>query len=419
MSLWLARLALPGSSRFTLESEPAMPTTADLFADLAPAASHAGRPTGVHDATAFEIGWDFAHHRLTPPPQVLAGEHPVHQGWQAGRAVFGARTLKPTPPVRQWLQLRLDAWRRGCAFEGVQVTPNFLAQIDVALCPITRVEVTQASGAGSDAAAGRLCHQAGYAAGNLAVMSTRAIEAMATLGWRDALAVVRQLEFSGLDTLDGLDAAAWSRLAVLMSFATPLSHAEAAALPLRVLPPNRVRLLNAVQGLQAVVTLAFTQDQAVPRLRALAAQMPGAARHHFQVFVLTLQARRLGLGQAVTGPALRHALEDLWTDAAVPRRWQRFALQLSEADCERLLRHALRRGLGGSGWQWLPRAAATDGWALVSEGDVGARSPWLRPPVKQVRLAGAQRNALPIASRPAATRASYSRSSMAITTSES
>ena len=54
-----------------------------------------------------------------------------------GRAAprFGARTLAPTPHVRRWLQLRLSAWRRGRAFEGMQVTPNYLRQIDVALLP--------------------------------------------------------------------------------------------------------------------------------------------------------------------------------------------------------------------------------------------------------------------------------------------
>ena len=51
----------------------------------------------------------------------------------------------------------------------------------------------------------------------------------------------------------------WSRLAVLMSFVTPLPHEQAARLPLLVLPPNRLRLLNPVQALQAVVTLSFTQ----------------------------------------------------------------------------------------------------------------------------------------------------------------
>ncbi len=381
MSLSPPRLAAPGTSRCPPESRSAM-HTADLFEDTLAAV----QTTTAADATAFEIGWDFAHHRLTPPPPQLAQGHPVRQGWLAGAAVFGTRTLKPTPQVRKWLQLRLNAWGRGRAFEGVQVTPHLLAQIDVATCPITRVPLTQASGAGSDASVDRVCNRAGYAAGNLAVMSTRVNQAKADLGWNDALTVVRQLEASGLDTLDGLAPVHWSRLAVLMSFVTPLPHAEAACLPMLVLPPNRLRVLNAVQALQAIVTLAFTQSQAVPRLRELIAHVPSDARHDFQVFVLTLQARRLAIGMQTGGSELRHALEDLWLDAAVNRRWQRFALQLDEAACERLVRQAARRGLGGRGWQWLPRAAATEGWALASEGYAGPRPEWSRtkPPVKTV-----------------------------------
>jgi len=381
--------------------------TADLFAETQPAV-HERAP---EDATAFEIGWDFAHYRLTPPPEALADGHPVRQGWQAGQQVFGSRTLKPTMHVRKWLQLRLNAWRRGRAFEGVQVTPNFLAQIDVPVCPIARVPLTHASGAGNDASVDRVCNAAGYAAGNLAVMSARANEAKADLDWQDALTVVHQLKASGLDTLDGLGPLQWSRLAVLMSFVTALPHAQAACLPLLVLPPNRLRLLNAVQALQAVATLAFTDTEAVPRLRALAAHLPAAARHDFQVFVLTLQARRLALGTRLAGLELRQAMEDMWRDAAVNRRWQRFALQLDEAACERAVRVAARRGLGGKGWQWLPRVAATEGWSTETQGRTGQAPAVAKPPVK---ASASSRH-----SSPRATRASYSRSSIDITTSES
>ncbi len=360
MSQSAAKLAAPESFRRPEPKEAAMSTTLDLFADTLPAV----RETQGTDRTAFELGWDYAHYRLTPPPDALTDGHPVRQGWLAGSAVFGSRTLKPTPQVRKWLQLRFGAWRRGRAFEGTQVTPNFLSQIDAATCPITRTPLTHASGAGSDASVDRVCNQAGYAAGNLAVMSTRANEAKADLGCRDALVVVKQLEASGLDTLDGLNTLQWSRLAVLMSFATLMKHGEAACLPLLVLPPNRLRLLNPVQTLQAVVTLAFTEAQAVPRLRELMAHLPAPARHDFQVFVLTLQARRLAVGMKTSGADLRHALEDLWTDAAVNRRWQRFALQLDEAACERAVRMAAKLRLGGRGWQWLPQAAATDGWSM-------------------------------------------------------
>jgi hypothetical protein len=373
MSQPAAKLAAPEPFRCSETKDATMNTTLDLFADTLPAV-HEAQGT---DRTAFELGWDYAHYRLTPPPEALADGHPVRQGWQAGSAVFGNRTLKPTSPVRKWLQLRFSAWRRGRVFEGTQVTPNFLAQIDVPLCPITRRPLTHASGAGSDASVDRVCNAAGYAAGNLAVMSARANEAKADLSCRDALTVVQRLEASGLDTLDGLNTLHWSRLAVLMSFATLMKHDEAACLPLLVLPPNRLRLLNPVQALQAVVTLAFTEAQAVPRLRELMAHLPAPSRHDFQVFVLTLQARRLAIGMTTEGADLRHALEDLWTDAAVNRRWQRFALQLDEAACERAVRMASKLRLGGRSWQWLPQSTATDGWALQD-------SALPQPPVKHI-----------------------------------
>lgn len=342
--------------------------TADLFHDTLPAV----RPASPAEATGFEIGWDHAHHRLTPPAPALGAHDAVRQGWQAGSAVFGPRTLKPTPAVRDWLRLRLQAWQSGLAFESVQVTPHFLTQIEARVCPVTRSALTRASETGTDAVVERVSPHAGYAAGNLACLSERARQAKAELGVAQALANAQRLARSGLDTLDGLDTAQWQRLAVLISFATPLPHAEAARLPLAVLPPNRLRLLNPVQALQAVLTLAFGASHGAPALRALIGHVPVAARHDYQVLVLTLQARRLAIGLRLGSHDdaldLRHALEDLWDDAALNRRWQRFALQLDEAGCERLLRAAARRGLGGKGWQWLPQAAATEGWALASGG---------------------------------------------------
>ena len=79
----------------------------------------------------FEFGWDFAHFRLVPPVEQLLPGNPVRDGREAGQVVFGQRTLRATPHVKKWLQLRLGAWMRGKAFELVQVMPNFLERIDV------------------------------------------------------------------------------------------------------------------------------------------------------------------------------------------------------------------------------------------------------------------------------------------------
>lgn len=328
------------------------------------------------DGTAFEIGWDHAHYRLALPAEHVQPGHPLLQGWQAGLALFGPRTLQATPYVRKWLQLRLNAWLRGRAFDATAVTPAFLHRIDVAHCPITREPLTHASGSLSDASVDRVCNAAGYAAGNLAVMSTRANHAKSAYGWDDAMGFVRQIEAGRLGQIDGLGAEQWARLAVLMSYTTPLAHAQAATLPLLVLPPPRLRLLNPVQALQAMLTLQFARDGYTRRIAALVALLPEAeARHELRSFMHTLLARRIACGRLDDRAALRRALEDLWRDPLVLRRWQRLALRLDAAACERIVQSAERRGLLGGALRWLPLEAATEGWALASGGYVDAVRP--------------------------------------------
>lgn len=321
--------------------------------------------------TGFEIGWDHAQHRLTPPVAHLQAGSPVRQGWEAGRIVFGPRTRPATPQVRKWLQLRLSAWQRGRAFEGVQVTPAFLRRIDVPVCPIVREPLTRGTGGPLDASVDRVNNDAGYAAGNLALMSVRANAAKAAYAWDDAMRFVRQIEAGALGTIDGLDAAQWARLAVLMAYATPLPHAVAAALPMLVLPPPRLRLLNAVQCLQALLTLQFTREGYTQRIAALATLMPCThTQDALRGLMHTLLARRIAAGFGSDQNALRRTLEDLWADPLVLRRWQRLALSLTEAQCERIAREAMRRGLAGAQIRWLPRELATEGWALESRGYV-------------------------------------------------
>lgn len=352
------------------------------------------------DGTGFEIGWDHAHYRVTPPVEHLQPGNPLRQGWEAGQAVFGPRTLRATPPARKWLQLRLNAWLRGRAFEGVQVTPSFLRRIEVSHCPITREPLTHATGRPSDASVDRVCNRAGYAAGNLAVMSTRANRAKAATDWDDALAFVRRIEAGRLGQIDGLDAEQWARLAVLMSFTTPLAHAQAATLPLLVLPPARLRLLNPVQALQAMLTLQFARDGYTRRIAALVALLPDAeARHELRSFMHTLLARRIAAGRLDEPLALRHALEDLWRDPLVLRRWQRLALRLDAAGCERVVRAAERRGLAGPALRWLPQDAATEGWALETGGYVAAaQAQQRRTPARRAADAAARGAATPAAS---------------------
>jgi hypothetical protein len=150
-----------------------------------------------------------------------------------------------------------------------------------------------------------------------------------------------------------------------------MAHAKAAFLPLLVLPPSRLHVLNPVQALQVMLSLQFGRHGHARRCAALAAGMPtDDARHAFNSFMHTLLARRLAAGRIADALAERHALEDLWRDPLVNRRWQRLALRLTADDCERIVRTARQRGLAGTGLRWLAAEAATQGWALESAGRV-------------------------------------------------
>jgi len=157
----------------------------------------------------FELGWDHAQHGVLPPPEQLHPNNPLFQGWRAGAACYAERTLGASRLAREWLQLRLHAWQRGLAFELSQVTPHYLGQLDVPLCPVTRQPIGAA-----DASIDRVCDQAGYAAGNMVMMSRAANRAKGGCRWDEALVHAEQAKAAAdqareavAHTRDGLQAA--------------------------------------------------------------------------------------------------------------------------------------------------------------------------------------------------------------------
>jgi len=344
-------------------------TTTTLFHDL---------PTGstltAHEHIGFELGWDYAHHGLVPPAPYDQEPSSLRHGLLAGQAAFGTRTLLASRHVRKWLQLRLHAWLRGRSVELVQVTPNHLQQLDVSHCPITRLALSSATLEASDASVDRVRNDAGYAAGNLAVMSTKANHAKAAHGFRDALRIVHDLERSGRGArggFAGLTVAQWARVAVLCSFVEPLAHEEASALPLLVLPPNRLRLFNPVQALQAFVSRQLLTPGWSQRAARFEALLPGKpARRAFQMFFHALLPRVLEAGRCDDLLRARWAVEDAWRNPLVMKRWTTFARLLTAAQCETLVARAAARGLGTQRIEQVDAARATDGWNLESRGYV-------------------------------------------------
>jgi hypothetical protein len=365
-------------------------TTLNLV-DLQSGLPHVQSQLTAHEHVGFELGWDYAHYRVSPPAPYAQEPSPLRNGLLAGQAAFGQRTLSPTRHVRKWLQLRLHAWLRGRSVELVQVTPNYLQQIDVSHCPITRAALSSATLAATDASVDRVRNDAGYAAGNLAVMSTKANHAKAAYGFRDALRFVQQVEAERLPGLGGftaekghglhgltaekghglhgLTAEQWARTAVLCSFVEALPHDEACALPLLVLPPNRLRLFSPVQALQAFVSQQLLKPGWSQRVSRFEDLLPGKAlRRDFKSFFMALLPRVIEAGLSGDGQHARWAVEDAWRSALVQQRWLRFARQLTAPQCEALLARAAARKLTTAVVVPHSEAGATDGWNLATRG---------------------------------------------------
>ena len=336
-------------------------------------------PPSALDRIGFELGWDYGRYGLEPAQPHASAHTPLRHGLRASRATFGARRLTASVPVQQWLALRLSAWLRGRSVETVQVTPHYLAQLGVSHCPVTRMALAAPladkddEGDDNAPAFNRVRNDAGYAAGNLAVLSARAHRAKGSHDHRSALQLAQR---AADGPLHRLDADAWSRIAVLCSLVQPLPHDEACALPLRVLPPNRLRLFNPAQALQTALGRLLLADGWSVRVRRIAALLPaGAARRSLLEFFAALLPRFLEGGRGRPALEARWAVEDAWRAPLVLKRWQAFARPLGAAGCEALLLRAAQRGwVAQAVWQ-LADAAATDGWALATRGHVAPSEP--------------------------------------------
>lgn len=327
----------------------------------------------VTESLGLALGWDYAHRGQTPPVEHLFAASPLRQGWQAGKATFGHRTLHNNRFTRMWLLLRTHAWSRGRNFEEVQLTPNYLQQIDVANCPITRAPLNDRRGDPNERSIDRVRNDAGYAAGNVVMLSHAANSAKAWHDHGSANEVARSVADGPIERIAGLGADEWRRIAVLTSFVTELPHAEAALIPLVVMPPNRLRLFNPIQALQVLITRQMATVGWSQRLACVENMLPNDdMRGDFNRFVLALAPRVLVAHGAINAQQIRWALEDAWTQPLLLKRWSRFAMQLTAAQAESLVQRAAAKQLSQSiHVQQHAAEMATEGWALERKGYCG------------------------------------------------
>ena len=326
----------------------------------------AGQPAPRDDfeAAGRAIGRDYARHGLMPSPDHLHPGHPVRQGWEAGHAALLRSGLPARPAsrhVRRWLELRLAAWLHGRAFDALQVTPGMLARIEVSRCPVTREVLWPGRAAGQPVGAPgtaataeegvvvALRQEAGVVAGNLVMVSRRAARALA-----------------GDEAGARLGADAVRRVADLRALVTPVPHEQASARPLAVLPPPRVRVLNPAHELQVVLSTLFAGGAYARRMGALGTLMPDAAsRRAYAALMSTLLARRLESEWAAGREQVHALLEDAWLHPMVQRRWGELMQHLTLAQCARIVRRALERGLAAGRARWLEAERAVEGWGTA------------------------------------------------------
>lgn len=315
--------------------------------------------------TGRELGWDHGRHGLTPGAGLLAAHPALRDGWTAARHCFGSRTQAAPAQVQQWLGLRIDAWLSGLHFDTLAVSPRYLAQLAASHCPVTREPLLQAAGTAhlpGLTTIERIREDAGYAAGNLASLSRLAAAAKTGLDCEDALERMRRIDASGRGRSQGMNALQWARLAVLLSFVTPLPHERAASLPLLTLPPNRLHLLNPVQGLQALLTMQLLRTGWSQRIPAFEALLPHTAlRRDLRSFCSVLMPKVLA-SRPGTPPGWRRALEDAWCQPKVQQHWRRFALALDSAQCQQLLERSVAQGLCAQQARTFPADEACAGW---------------------------------------------------------
>jgi hypothetical protein len=289
------------------------------------------------DPAAFAIGWDYAAHRIRLPDDAPEA---VRQGHAAAAPRFA--TPKPHDRfVRKWLLLRYNAWlRRRIVCD--EITPAYLEAIDVARCPVTREPLTHGTGADTDWSVDRLNNDGGYAPGNLAVISTRANRAKGTRGFAEVLALA-----SSAAPAEGLDPAAWSRLASLMlgpCFAE--AGAPAPHHPLVALAPRTVRTASQQLQLALLVHRRGGEGCSLGKLKSLSGEIGAAQAFHRLVKRIRRQCERGHHISTVFLDGQTFRLFTEWYD----RLDARDGVARAEAITARTLERALRPAAYGDAW---------------------------------------------------------------------
>ena len=165
---------------------------------------------------AFELGYDTAMHGQCVPEDAPGF---FCDGYRTGRRQY-PHPQRTNRYILKWLQIRMNALRRGKRVDE-QITPEFIAQIDVEQCPVTLEPLTHSTGTDSDWSIDRCNNLCGYVPGNLVIMSTRANAAKSDLTFAQVI-----VNGKSTQPTEGLSQEDWQRMASVIAPAERLADGE-------------------------------------------------------------------------------------------------------------------------------------------------------------------------------------------------
>lgn len=131
------------------------------------------------DKTGYAIGQDWAFYHQPLPDGADAA---IYRGFADNKAKYKQQNVDRY--IKKWLQLRYHAYQRERTVSD-GVTPDLLRVLDLKFCRVTQVDLTHGSQLDSDWSVERLCNDAGYAWGNLTIISKKANESRGSMSFDD------------------------------------------------------------------------------------------------------------------------------------------------------------------------------------------------------------------------------------------
>jgi hypothetical protein len=153
------------------------------------------------DKVGYLIGQDWAYYKQPLPDNADAA---IYRGYESNTAHIPGR-IEVDRFTKKWLQLRYHAYLRNRTVSE-SIDTKLLQAIDISFCRITKKNLTHSTKGPDDWSVERLCNVAGYALGNITIISKEANEARGSMNFEEICAASTSSRAT-----NGLKAHEWMR----------------------------------------------------------------------------------------------------------------------------------------------------------------------------------------------------------------